>query len=301
MLKKSKPKVLVTGSQGFTGKYIVSELLQKGYDVFGLGKRKFKNINYFSIDICNKEEIFKLVKKTQPNYVIHLASISFVNHSKLDDFYKINLIGTCNLLEALAKNNIALKGVILASTGAIYANKFNKYINEKSRINPTSYYAISKLAMEQTAKLWMDKLPITITRPFNYTGVGQDNIFLVPKIVEAFKNHRITLELGDLNISRDFSDVRSVAKVYRRILETELWGKTFNISSGISYTPSQIIGICKKITNHSIQITTNKSLFRTNLIRNVNTDSSYLRSLIGEWNDYKFKETLQWMLKKNQK
>ena len=83
---------------------------------------------------------------------------------------------------------------------------------------PVNHYANSKLAMEHTARTYGERLPLLITRPFNYTGPGQATHFLVPKIVEHIKRRETVIELGNTHVSRDFSDVRDIVAVYAHLL-----------------------------------------------------------------------------------
>jgi nucleoside-diphosphate-sugar epimerase len=106
--------------------------------------------------------------------------------------------------------------------------------------------------MEYMAKLWMDFLPIVITRPFNYTGKGQSESFLLPKIVSRFQRKAEVIELGNLDTSRDFSDVRSVAYAYRRLLETKPVGQTVNVCSGKATSLREVLGLVQEIAGRSI-------------------------------------------------
>jgi nucleoside-diphosphate-sugar epimerase len=97
--------------------------------------------------------------------------------------------------------------------------------------------------MEYMARLWMDKLPIVIVRPFNYTGQGQSDNFLLPKIVSHFRRKEARIELGNLAIARDFSDVRMVARSYRKLLAAAPAGEAFNVCSGRSHSLGEVIDL----------------------------------------------------------
>ncbi len=172
-------RALITGINGFTGKYVSEELENAGYTVYGTGAVVADLPRYFQVDLLDKQGLEDVVREVQPTVVAHLAAIAFVGHGVADDFYHVNLIGTRNLLEALALNAKGLEAVLLASSANVYGNSVEGVLTEGTLPNPANDYAVSKLAMEYMAKLWLDKLPLFIVRPFNYTGIGQSEGFFV--------------------------------------------------------------------------------------------------------------------------
>jgi nucleoside-diphosphate-sugar epimerase len=164
---------------------------------------------------------------------------------------------------------------------------------------PGNDYAVSKLAMEHMASLWFDKLPIVITRPFNYTGRGQSENFLIPKIVAHFRRGAEVIELGNLDVWRDFSDVRAVVEAYCRLLESNPAGQIVNVCSGVVHSLREIIAMLENITGHTMRVEVNPAYVRSNEVRSLCGDPAYLRSLIGDWRTPALEETLQWMLSDN--
>jgi nucleoside-diphosphate-sugar epimerase len=233
--------VLVTGAGGFTGRYLVAALAEAGYTVHALvsgGKvisetKSSRNITYRECDLLRAEQIAEAVDAIKPDKVAHLAAIAFVDHGDVETIYRTNIIGTRNLLRALARLNAPVSNTLLVSSANVYGNASQGMIDENSPTVPANDYAVSKLAMENMAALWRSSVRMTIVRPFNYTGVGQSDDFLIPKIVAHFKTRRPTLELGNLDVARDFSDVRTVTEAYVRLLALEGAGGTYNVCSGL--------------------------------------------------------------------
>ena len=95
--------VLITGSEGFTGKYMTAEMRSAGYHVVGLGTKPSTAVDYYQVDLLNSTGISVLINQVKPDIVIHLAAIAFVGHGDANAFYQINLQGTRNLLETLAR------------------------------------------------------------------------------------------------------------------------------------------------------------------------------------------------------
>ena len=278
-------RTLVTGLDGFTGRYIQSELEANGHAVVSL-----------SSDLTDPDALAAEIKQVQPEAVVHLAGIAFVGHGNANAFYEVNLIGTRNLLEALATYAPDVRSVLLASSANVYGNHIEGVLSENMATDPANDYAVSKLAMEQMARLWADRLPLFIARPFNYTGIGQDGHFLIPKIVRHFQNKNSFIELGNLDVWREFGDVRSVADVYRQLLDNCPAGKTLNICTSQTYSLREVIALCEKITGQNIETRVNPEFVRENEVRVLTGDNSRLNGIIGDWQTYTLEDTLKWML-----
>ncbi|MGN7832399.1 GDP-mannose 4,6-dehydratase [Pseudoxanthomonas sp. 22568] len=292
-------RALITGVRGFTGRYVADELQRNGYEVFGLGhgSEVEGESGFARIDINDRPAVQALCNAVKPHVVIHLAALAFVGHGDADDFYNVNLIGTRRLLEAIASTDVRPERILLASSANIYGNSPLELLEECSPVAPANDYAVSKLAMEYMAGLWKDRLPLIIARPFNYTGIGQGENFLLPKIVSHFRRRADRIELGNLDVSRDFSDVRTIAHVYRRLLEKpEAVGQTFNVSSGVAYSLREVVAICEELTGHRMKLEVNPAFVRTNEVRTLRGDNSRLRELLDHWNAIPLRETLEWML-----
>ncbi len=294
-------RVLITGVNGFTGRYMAAEMLGAGYDVYGLAHNAPTNsapdpITLLTCDLCDGGGLLSIIEEIRPDYVVHLAGIAFVAHGDVDAIYRTNLVGTRNLLEALERNTHHPASILLASSANIYGNATAEIIGESTVPAPANDYAVSKLAMEYMAKLWMERLPITIVRPFNYTGVGQSASFLLPKIVDHFKRRAPVLELGNLDVVRDFSDVRSVVGSYRRLLETAPNGETFNVCSGTGHSLQEILQIMRELTGHHPEIRVNPAFVRASEVHRLIGSRARLERAIGETMLIPLQETLQWML-----
>lgn len=292
-----KPRALITGVNGFTGQYVAAELQAHGWDVMGLGSQP-ENGNvpgYYCADLLDAASLRTVVAQVRPDAVVHLAGIAFVGHGDADAFYRVNLVGTRNLLAALAQAGHTPRCVLLASSANVYGNSTEGVLTEAAPAHPANDYAVSKLAMEHMARLWLDRLPIVIARPFNYTGVGQSESFLLPKIVAHYRRRASTIELGNIDVWRDFSDVRALAQAYRRLLEVCPVGATVNVCSGHARSIGEVLNIMNRVSGYSIDVQVNPAYVRASDVRSLCGSNDFLRRLIGEWNTPPLEETLDWM------
>lgn len=280
-------RILVTGLRGFTGKYVQIALEEQGHEIVAL-KSKLEDA----------QGLIDEIKGTSLNAVIHLAAIAFVGHGNISDLYQVNLLGTRNLLQALTTTAEPISHILIASSANIYGNSPAEILNEQTVANPANDYALSKYAMELMAGFWSDSLPMTLVRPFNYTGVGQNNRFLIPKIVEHFKLKKSQIELGNLNVWREFNDVRFIANTYSQLVTSspKISGQAVNICTGQAYSLHEVIQLCEAITGHTLDIQVNPKFVRANEIRLLKGDNTRLQTLIKPSHCYDLNDTLTWML-----
>ncbi|MEA3552989.1 MAG: GDP-mannose 4,6-dehydratase [Campylobacterota bacterium] len=284
-------KVLIFGIDSFTGKNISAYLKSFGYDVYGTSLFS-KSDKIFKCDIVNKNDILNIFKKIRPNYIIHLSAISFVAHKNHEEFYKINTIGTLNILDSIVELNLNIEKIILPSSATVYGSQGLEILDESLCPKPANHYGASKYAMECLSKNYFDKLDIIITRPFNYTGIGQADNFLIPKVVKHFKESKKEIELGNINVSREFNDIYFLCESYKRLLESNCKSEVVNIASNRGVKLLDVIELMNDISGYEINIRINKLLVRKNEIKSLTGSSDKLFSIIGKVKQKFFKDTL---------
>lgn len=299
-------RVLITGAEGFTGHYLTREMHAHGHEVHGLVLRKPADgqplspdlplADTHACDLLDPAGLSRLVGRLRPDRVAHLAGIAFVGHGHVEDFYRVNIVGTRHLLAALAGSATPPSAVLLASSANVYGNAKEGVMDESVPPAPANDYAVSKLAMEFMARTWSAQLPITIVRPFNYTGVGQSEDFLLPKIVAHFKRRAPTIELGNLDVERDFSDVRTVVDVYRRLLETGAPGQVLNVCSGRGQSLRGVFDTVSSLVGYRPEVLVNPAFVRANEVRQLLGSKAALERCIGPVQGKSLQETLAWML-----
>lgn len=294
-----RPRVLVTGFAGFTGAHLSAALTAAGYDVHGAVRHgEALGPMRHVADLANVDDLRRVIAAVQPRHVVHLAAIAFVAHNDVDAMYRTNIVGTRNLLQALSEvPEVALQlgTVLIASSANVYGNTQADPIGEDEPARPANDYAVSKAAMEQMVALWSERLPITVVRPFNYTGVGQSKHFLIPKIVDAFARRAKVIELGNLDVYREFSDVRDVVQAYASLLDLSA-RTTINICSEQVYSLREVIALASDISRHTLKVQVNPAFVRANEVRILRGSSERLRTLLPNWHPRALRDTLRWML-----
>lgn len=263
-------KILLTGADGFTGRLFAEQAVAAGHEVEPL-----------RANLMDREALLQQVLASEPDAVVHLAAISFVGHADENAFYAVNVIGTTNLLAALTKLSRLPRRVLLASSANIYGNSKHSPIAETQEPAPVSHYAASKLAMEHMSRAYGDRLPSVITRPFNYTGPGQDVNFVIPKLVDHFARRAPTISLGNIQVEREFNDVQMVCSAYLQLLQYGEPGQAYNVCSGQPYTLQYVIDTLTRITGHSIKVEVNPAFVRVNEVHRLCGSPAKLQSLLA--------------------
>ena len=289
-------RALLTGASGFTGPYVRARLEQAGAAVTGLYRPGERGApGDLACEITDAAALREAVARVAPDYVVHLAAISFVPFADADAMVAINVHGTRNLLEACVAPGVAPRKLVLVSSANVYGNAPLSPITEDAPLAPANEYAHSKCEVERLAAAWQARLPILIARPFNYTGVGQDEKFIVPKLVAAFRHREPEIALGRTDVVRDFSDVRWVAEAYARLLASDLRSEVFNLCSGIGTSVDMILAMLARLSGHAPRITVNEEFMRANEIERLVGSPARLRAALGPFPSIPLEDTLAWM------
>ena len=267
-----KPRtILLTGASGFTGLHLTRLAQAGGHRVIPLKA----NLN----DAKTLEEEVLAIK---PDWVAHLAGISFVASKDQEAFYRVHALGTGNLLQSIAKLDQKPSKILLASSATIYGNSPNPFSIETQTPTPIDHYAISKVAMEDMAKTFFDRLPIIIARPFNYTGPGQKGNFLIPKLIDHFANKRQVIELGNLNIEREFNDVSMICEAYLGLLQWGIPNETYNVCTGHARSLQHVVDTLIQLTQHVLEIKVNPDYIRASEVYRMCGDPNKLKRIFEE-------------------
>ncbi|MFH0952034.1 MAG: GDP-mannose 4,6-dehydratase [Patescibacteria group bacterium] len=295
------PKALVTGLGGFVGPYLQTVLASKGFTVVGLDRSCKSDNQIRQADLLDAEQVNKIINEEKPAVVAHLAGFSSVKASwqSPEKAMSVNVEGTRNLLQAIEKAGIAPK-VLLVSSAEVYGPPTSLPIKEDHQLNPQNPYARSRVAQEKLIHEF--DLPIVITRSFNHTGPGQQEIAVVSsfakQIAQIEKGKQMPLlTVGNLEVKRDISDVRDVVIAYADLMEKGRPGEIYNVCSGQSYTIKYILEKLISYSDKEIQYQVDKSLFRPNDIPVLWGDNSKIRSAIDWQPTIPIERTLKDILK----
>lgn len=272
-------KVLVTGASGFVGQILCDRLSDA------------EVCTSEGVDIRLPEQLASLMSHGSFDWVIHLAAQSFVPESFRDPraTYEVNFLGTLNLLEALQANQFSGR-FLYVGTGDAYGlvPESALPVTESLALKPRNPYAVSKAAAEALCYQWSQTsdFDVLMARPFNHIGPGQSERFAISdfakQIVEVKKGLRPpVLQVGDIDASRDFTDVEDVIEAYFALLKNGHAGEVYNVCSGNEFTIRSLIERMSAIVGKDIAVEIDPSRFRRSEQRRVWGSSQKLRNDSG--------------------
>lgn len=259
-------KILITGSEGFVGQHLI-EVLKDTYLCIGLYRTipppQKEGVEYVQGDILDAEQISAILKKYSPDYIVHLAGIAKTWGNDAKEVFNINFFGTLNIYtEVLKLKSKFNPKIIFISSAEVYGKTTRpENISEDDLLMPINVYGVSKLAADRLSFQYAksNNLNIVILRPFPHIGPGQGLGFFVPdmtsQLVELEKGSENTLLVGNLDATRDYTDVRDVVEAYKRALETDLpSGEVYNICSGNGIKIKDLLDKLLSLTNKKINL-----------------------------------------------
>lgn len=294
-------RVLVTGGSGFVGTHLAGHLVScrddvaltylptknlAGQDISDKSqvaeiikleeeRKKIipKSVQHIALNICSKEQVNQVISLMQPDVIYHLAALSFVPSGELatKEVFEVNTFGTLNLLEAV-KEYCPTCRVLIISSSEVYGmpRPGALPLNESSELRPISAYGISKSAAEQLAFKYFtrDGLHVVSVRPFPHVGPYQEDRFALSSFSKQIAEIKLGLreaviEVGNIEVKRDFSDVSDIVRGYREAIMNGRSGEVYNLCSGNSYMLSDLIAKILEIAGVEAEIKVNKERVRS--------------------------------------
>ncbi len=299
-------KVLITGCSGFLSSYLTKELNSDRTKILGITEENFHSDEYEVIktDIRDAAGIERIIKEFNPDKIFHLAAISNVGYSWINPglTYEINLIGSSNVLESASKYSPSAR-IILMSSAEVYSRITNGKLSEESETSPDNPYALSKLAMEMAADLYINSknMDIIKIRAFNFTGPGQNDSFVSPDFakqiagIERLERDPV-IKVGNLTAERDFSDVRDISRFLSVIGRSGKSGEIYNLCSGKVYKISDILNSLLELSTKDIKIEIEQNRHRPVDKPYLAGDNSKILDEFGLKPEYDMKMTLSDLL-----
>ncbi len=299
-------KVLIFGAGGFVGAYLSREFLDHGYTVVGSDRTSEaampEGVSYYPADLLKAADVEAVVRAVQPDIIVNLAAISSVgaSWSMPQNTMEVNVIGALNLLEAARKAERKPKLLFVGSSEEYVITE--QAIDEHTEINAGNPYGISKVAQENFAALYRERfgLPVYCVRPFNHTGVGQRDSFVLPSFCkQAAEIERSgqpgTIRVGNLRVRRDFSHVKDIVRAYRMILESGDCRRIYNVGSGTAYRLDELLSFICGLSHQPIRIEEDPARFRPSDQPRVCCDHRRITQELGWMPEYTVYDALKEM------
>ena len=259
-------RALITGAGGFVGRHLCAYLLaHTDWELMGTvyphpveTQPKDSCLRLRHANLCDPELVQALVSEVQPDYILHLAAQSFVPSSFADpwDTLQNNIRAQLNLLEVVRRSGRDVRVLVIGSNEEYGTPRPDDLPQtEESPLRPNNPYAVSKVAQDLLGLQYhlAYGLPVVRVRPFNHTGPGQAPRFVVPAFASQIARieaglQQPVMKVGNLEVARDFSDVRDIVRAYHLAVTQGESGEVYNLASGQAQS---VQGLLKKLLSLS--------------------------------------------------
>lgn len=291
-VQSAMKKVLIFGAGGFVGSYLSREFLEHGYSVYGSDRIQGENlpdeVRFRIADLMDSTDVENIINQVAPDIIVNLAAVSSVGMSWSipQTTIQVNVVGALNIMEAAHKSQKKAKILLIGSSEEYIVSDFP--MSEDRPLNASNPYGISKVTQEQFAKMYREQygLKIYCVRPFNHTGIGQKDSFVLPSFckqaAEIEKSGRPgVMKVGNLTVKRDFSHVRDVVRAYRMIAESDDCRIIYNVGSGKPYSLQEMLEYIVGLSSQKIEIEIDSTKFRPTDQPMICCDYSLIKSQLG--------------------
>ena len=298
-------RYLITGVQGFVGRYLVEYLQAREVDAkiagIDIAKESDMKIEYHSLDLSDKGQTAQIIQSFKPDYIVHLASISSVGQSWQDpaQCFKNNTNIMLNILEAVRQQNLKTRILSIGSSEEYGDYEVEQMpLSEDYKLEPQNPYAVAKLSQEMLGKVYTALgVDVVMTRSFNHIGPRQSDRFVVPSFIKQLvaisEGKQTQMQVGNIDVSRDFTDVRDVVAAYYTILHKGKSGEVYNVCSGHAHKLSEIITTAENILGIKANIEVDRNRLRPNDTMLIFGNNQKIKEELGWQPQYSFEQTIK--------
>jgi len=270
-------RVLVTGSGGFVGRILVGKLVEAGYEVWGADRMPTKGVfagkRELTVELTDENAVGGMLDEAKPAGIFHLAAQASVRKS-FDKPIETILNNTLPILYILDRIKLGGAACRLLTVGSAdeygtVADPDQLPLREDSPVNPNNPYALAKSIQNQYCLGYASLygLDVVLTRSFNHTGPGQADMFVLPSFARQVTEIKLgrrepVIEVGNLDVKRDFLDARDVCDAYIVLMEKGTRGETYNICTGVSYVLRELLDTMCRLAGVDVNIVVDPNRLR---------------------------------------
>ncbi len=306
-------RALITGISGFVGQHLAQHLLANHPDVELFGLRRWRSemppavahalsARIVEGDLLDAPSLVRALQASRPEVVFHLAASSSVAGSwdTPAEMVQVNVLGTLHLLEAVRQVSLDPR-VVLACSAESYGvvDEGDLPIKESQPFRPVSPYAVSKAAVDLLGYQYFRafRLRTVRLRFFNHCGPGQSSRFVVSSLARQVAEieagmRPASVEVGNLDVRRDFVDVRDAARAYWLAATRAEAGEAYNVAAGRSHSIREVLEHLRAIADTSVEVAFDPTRLRPAELQVLEGDATRFRKATGWRPEISFEQTL---------